>query len=153
MRRATRRSALALLLAPLLLSTGCVSLVFDMVTDPMGRKSALRLAQREYTKAVRWGEIEVAANFVDPDIRAEYLGYEAEFAGIRVTDFDVGELTYGPDLKTAQVHVTYHAYSVRAMTEVQIKETQQWLRPGGGNQWVVRPELEGIIDRVVDFRL
>jgi hypothetical protein len=153
MSRATRRCAVALLLVPLCLSTGCVSLLFDMVTDPMGRKSALRLAQREYTKAVRWGDIEVAAHYVDPELRAAYLGYEAEFSGIRVTDFDVGELTYGPDLKTAEVRVTYRAYSLRAMTEVEIRETQQWLRPGGGNEWVVRPELEGIIDRVVDYRL
>lgn len=153
MRRTQRRLAVALLLIPLLSSTGCVAVAFEMFTDPMGRKSALRLAQREYTKAVRWGDIEVAAGYVDPALRDEYLGYEAKFAGIRVTDFDVGELTYAPDLKTAQVRVTYHAYSVHAMTEVEIKETQQWMRPGGGNEWVVRPELEGIIDRVVDFRL
>lgn len=148
-----RTFLLTLLLVAAFSSTGCISVFVEMFTDPMGRRASLKLAQREYTKFVRWGDIEAAAGFVHPELREGYLGYERELEGIRVTDFDVGEITYGEELKSAEVRVTYHAYYVKRLTEVEIKETQQWERLGKGNDWVVRPEMDGIIDRVVDFRL
>ena len=136
--------ALALCLATL---SGCLAM-----GDPLGRRTALRDAQREYTKRVRWGDLEAAARFVHPELRENYLGYETEFSGIRITDFDVGELVWGDELLTARVRVTYRAYSIASMSEVEIREQQEWERLGG-NDWVVRPQLEGIIDTVRDFRL
>ena len=34
------------------------------------------------------------------------------------------------------------------LLEKQIRETQQWVRPGRGNTWWVRPELDGIVSRI-----
>lgn len=144
-----RRFPAALVLLALGASTLTGCLAFG---DPLGRRTAFRDAQREYTKRVRWGDLEAAARFVHPDLRADYLGYEAEFSGIRITDFDVGEIDWGEALHSARVRVTYRAYSTASMSEVEIRETQQWERLGG-NDWVVRPELDGIIDTVRDFRL
>lgn len=142
---------LVLLTLPLWLNTGCIALVGEMIDDPMGHKAALREAQREYTNAVRWGEIITAAGFVAPEIREEFLSYEGEFDGIRVTEFDVGKITFGEKDKTAEARVSYHAYSLKAMTEVEFRETQEWERTDSG--WVVRPHIDDIIDQVADYRL
>ncbi len=146
-----RAHALALLGVSLVFSSGCAVLI-DAFTDPMGRKAALKRNQREYTKFVRWGDVEGAARYVHPDLRDEFLGYEDEFDGIRVTDFEVGDYVYGKRQATASVRVTYTAYAVGSMIEKEIKETQHWERNGAGNQWVVRPKLEGLVEQVADMR-
>ncbi len=53
--------------AAALISSGCFSL-----TDPLGREDALEETQREYTKLMRWGEIERASVYVDPALRQEF---------------------------------------------------------------------------------
>ena len=140
--------ALALLALPLLASTGCISVFVDAWVDPMGRKAALRSSQREYTKLVRWGDVEGAARYVHPEAREKFLSFAPAFAAIRVSDFDMGEIDYGPGEATATARVTYRAYSLSTFVEKEIRETQQWERLGRGNEWVVRPELQGIVDQV-----
>ena len=150
-----RRSAvIALFLSStLLLSTGCIApLLFEIGKDPMGRHAALNLAQRKYTNAVRFGDIDEAVRFVHPDLREEFLAYEGEFAGIRVTDFEIGETAYGDGEHTATVRVTYHAYSLSSMLEKKIKEVQQWERLSAKNDWVVRPQLASLVEKVSDLR-
>jgi hypothetical protein len=147
-----RRAHLILLvILSLVYSSGCAVMV-DLFTDPMGRKASLKRAQRDYTKFVRWGDVEGAARFVHPELKKEFLEYEDEFQGIRVTDFEVGEFTYGERQATALVRVTYTAYSMESMIEKEIKETQEWERLGGGNHWVVRPKLEGLVEQVAEMR-
>lgn len=133
-----------LLLVPLLFSTSCL----NMLADPMGRRHAFKESQREYTKHVRWGDIEAAANFVDPDLRDEFLHFESSFDAIRITDFDIGKIEYGESFESATVRVTYHGYSMATLVEKQIRETQEWVRPGRGNTWWVRPKLDGIVSRI-----
>jgi hypothetical protein len=149
--RMPRPSIAGLVLVPLLLCTGCISVVFDMFHDPMGREAALRLAQREYTKFVRWSDVEAAARFVHPEDRERFLAYEGQFDAIRITDFDVGQIDFGEEQTTATVRVTYHAYSMQSMLEREIKETQRWERVGKGNEWYVRPELDGLVGQVKDL--
>lgn len=148
----TRRALVLALVMPLLLSTGCITVFVEMFTDPMGRKAAFKRSQREYTKYVRWGDVEGAARFVHPDLREKFLDTEEEFEGIRVTDFEVGEMEFSERESLATVRVTYFAYSLSSMLEKEIKETQQWERLGKGNDWVVRPHLEGLVEQVADLR-
>jgi hypothetical protein len=149
--RMCRRGFACLALVPLLLSTGCISIFFDMFDDPMGRKAALRLAQREYTKFVRWSDVDAAAKYVHPEVRERFLAYEGQFDAIRITDFDVGQIDFGEEHATATVRVTYHAYSMRSMLEREIRETQRWERLAKSNDWFVRPELEGLVGQVKDL--
>jgi hypothetical protein len=85
-------------------------------------------------------------------MREEFLSYQGRFNGIRVTDFDVGDVTFGEKEQTARVRVTYHAYSMASMLEKQIKETQEWERLEKGNVWFVRPKLEGLVEQVAELR-
>jgi hypothetical protein len=149
----SRKAVIALLLTSLLGSSGCIwPLVADIVQDPMGRHAAFDLAQRKYTNAVRWGDIEGAVRLVHPDDQREFLSYEGSFKGIRVTDFEVGETHFGENSQTATIRVTYWAYSLNTMQEKKIKEEQQWERLSAGNDWVVRPKLSGLVDQVSDLR-
>jgi len=149
-----RRSALiALFVSLLLFSSGCIwPLIAEVAQDPMGRGASLDLAQRKYTNAVRWGDIEEAVQLVHPELREDFLSYEGQFEGIRVTDFEIGERVYGKGQETATVRVTYHAYSLSSMVEREIKEVQRWERLSAGNDWVVRPELAGLLDQVTDIQ-
>jgi hypothetical protein len=133
------RALTSLSLLALLTAAGCVS-----PTDPMGRERALEESQRRYTNLMRWGEIEKAAEFVDPALRQEFLGQAAEFEGIRITDFEIGSIRFDAD-DEASVKVTYRGYSVGTFLEQPIHEHQKWFRTGIGNAWWVRPEIEGIV--------
>ena len=147
-----RKLTLLLVVLPLLLCSGCIAVFVEMFTDPMGRKAAFSRAQREYTKLVRWSDVEAASRFVHPEMREKFLSYEDEFLGIRMTDFEVGEVSFGEHEATATVRVTYHAYSMASMLEKEIEEIQDWERLGGDNRWVVRPKLEGLVEQVADLR-
>ena len=147
-----RRSLLALLLVPLVLgASGCIPVFVDAVVDPTGRKAALRLSQREYTKFVRWGDVGAAAGFVHPEALEAFLATEKEFEGIRVTDFEIGEIVYIDGEDRAEVRVTYHAYSMKSLLETEIEEKQSW-ELVGTNQWRVRPELHGLVGQVTELR-
>ena len=125
-------------------STGCAA--FSEFGDPAGTKKALKNAQKRYTELVRWGELERASEYVDPNLRDEFLNYADAFAGIRFTDFESGELRIGEGDITATAIVVYHAYSLSTLLEKRIRESQQWYRDEETfNQWRVRPQLRQII--------
>ena len=133
------RALAALNLVALVALGGCVSF-----TDPMGRKHALEESQRRYTNLVRWGEIEKAADLVDPALRQDFLGQAAALEGFRITDFEIGSLRHDAD-GSARVTVTYRGYSVGTYLERSMREHQRWFCEGGGNAWWVQPEIEGLV--------
>ena len=139
------RLATAVSLVAALLATGCTTLF----TDPLGRRDALEEQQRSYTQLIRWGDVERAAEFVDPEMRADFVAYAPAFDAIRITDFDIGKIEYGED--EATVTVTYHAYGLSTFVEKRIRETQRWVR-AGGNSWQVRPQIEGLVDAFSEVR-
>ena len=151
-----RRLAPFVATLPLIFLTGCVAPLFiEMFKDPMGRHDSLVRAQREYTNALRWGNPDAAIGFVHPDLRDAFVAELQEFRGIRVTDYNVGKIEWGAEQATATLVVTYHAYSLSSMIEIEIRETQQWERLSREklkNDWVVRPEIEGLIDKVAILR-
>lgn len=141
-----RIATAALLALALLGGAGCPA----MFTDPLGRHEALRMTQREYTNFMRWGEIERASELVDPELREEFLTYLPAFERIRITDYEIGKLSYAEEDGVANVTVTYRGYSLASFTEESIRESQQWYREGSGRTWRVRPEIAGIADALGD---
>ncbi len=55
----SRTAWIPLLVLPLLFSTSCMG----VLSDPLGRQHSLKEAQRDYTKFVRWGDIEAASEY------------------------------------------------------------------------------------------
>jgi hypothetical protein len=113
--------------------------------DPMGRERALDVAQLRYTQNVRWGDFDAASEYVDPLLREEFLGNAPAFAGIRITEYDIGRIEYEGNRESATVHVIYHGYSLATAQERRIEEMQHWVRPGGDNTWLVQPKLAGLL--------
>lgn len=148
-----RRTVLVLLMASLVFLSGCILPLFaEMADDPMSHKHTLTIAQRQYTNAIRWRDMDEAARFVHPDVREEFLALADSLDAIRFTEFDVGETVFGPEDASATVRVTYHAYSQKTVVEKVIKETQEWERVGEGNDWFVRPHLAGLLEKVADLK-
>jgi hypothetical protein len=109
------------------------------VTDPLGRHTAFNDTQRQYTQALRWGEIEKASSFVDPALREQFLAHAPAFQALRITDFAIGEVDYRDD--SATVTVTYDGYSLDSFVERKIREEQAWYREDGSNRWRVRSDV------------
>jgi len=117
-------------------------------SDPFGRVEALEEAQKRYTEAIRWGDLERASHYVAPDEREEFLALEDAFQTIRFTDFEIGELSItDDDRERAEVEVTYHGYVLPQYLEKRVRDHQVWVRePGMGNFWTIQPQLALLID-------
>lgn len=124
----------------------CLATGLGCLGDPMGRALALEDAQLRYTQHVRWGNLDAASEFVDPELRGEFLRQAPAFEAIRITEYEIGRIEYGEDRASATVHVTYRAYSLASLEERRFEERQSWVRPGTGNTWWVRPRLAGLLE-------
>ena len=133
----TRRLALPLSLITL----GCGATFLD----PTGRQQSLETTQKKYTELVRWGDLQRASVYVDPEVRQEFLVVAEQLADLRMSDFDIGEIEYtGEDEVT--VVVTYRAWSQTTLVEKQFRETQDWTREEGmKNVWLVRTDLPAVV--------
>jgi len=131
------RPARLLLLCALLLAgpSGCIT----WFTDPMGHRAAFDDTQRQYTQYLRWGRIEKASSFVDPELREAFLKQAPAFEVLHITDFELGEVEYLGE--SATVTVTYAGYALDTFVERQIREQQQWYREGASNRWRVRSDI------------
>ena len=119
-------------------------------SNPSGKKNSLEESQRRYTELVRWGEIERASAFVDPELQDEFLDHAAAIQDIRFTDFESGIPRFADGNDSASVTVIYHAYSLSTLVEKRVRENQEWFREGGpANHWRVRPDLRQIVADVI----
>jgi hypothetical protein len=119
-------------------------------SDPWERAEALKQAQRKYSEALRWGNLEKAAKYVDPEMRNDFLALSNVFDTVRISDYDIGEVEMNEEtLAQAEVDVTYHGYVLPAYIEKRVKDHQIWYRDDeSGNQWRVRPELAAMLDGI-----
>ena len=126
-----------------LVSTACVS-----PSDPFERQEALQQAQKKYVEALRWGNLEKAARYVDPAQREEFLALADSFDTVRITDYEIGELDLDEDsLAQAECDVTYRGYVMPHFIEKRVRDHQVWYRDKeNDNQWRVRPELAAMLD-------
>lgn len=124
---------------------GCLACVSP--SDPMARAYALKEAQKRYTEAIRWGDLERAAHYVDPELREDFLAQSRAFESIRFTDFEIGAVDLEDEDKLrAEVDVTYSGYVLPFYIERRVNDHQVWVREEGmANRWLVQPELELLI--------
>jgi hypothetical protein len=118
--------------------------------DPWERGEALKEAQRKYTEALRWGNLEKAAHYVDPEMRDDFLALTGEFETVRITDYDIGEVDLDQEtLAKAEVDVTYRGYVLPQFVEKRVRDHQVWYRDEeSGQEWRVRPEFKAMLDGI-----
>lgn len=128
-----------MLVTPLL---GC-----QAFTDPLGRQYALEQSQKKYTELIRWGDIARASNYVEPELRGDFMALAPIFKNIRITDYEIGEIEL-EDKVAADLVVTYRGYLMPAFIEKTLVEHQSWRRTKG-NTWRVTPQLAGLVDGLI----
>jgi len=142
------RASLLLLAVAALSLSGCA---FGDVrlSDPLDREISLTDAQHRYTVLVRWGDIERASKYVNPEVRDEFKARQPSFRQLRFTEYESDPVEIDDDKKNATVEVVYYAYTPSSPMEVKITETQVWYRAKGvGNNWHVTPTFEGLDERM-----
>jgi len=119
-------------------------------SDPFERGRALEQAQRRYTEALRWGNLEKAAKYVDPQMRDDFLALSELFETVRITDYDIGETDMDEEtLAQAEVDVTYRGYVMPTYVEKRVRDHQVWYRDEASkDEWRVRPELASVLDGI-----
>jgi len=117
-------------------------------SDPWERGEALKQAQRKYSEALRWGNLEKAAKYVDPAMRSEFLAYSDVFDTVRISDYDIGEVELNEEtLAQAEVDVTYHGFVMPKYIEKRVRDHQVWYRDeNSSNEWRLRPEFAAMLD-------
>lgn len=125
-----------------LAACGCVS-----PQDPWAHAHALEVSQKRYTEAIRWGNLEQAARYVDPEQRDAFLSLAGPFENVHITDVEIGELDLDEErFEHAEVSVTYRGYALPHYVEKRVAEQQVWYREEGiHNEWRVRPQLAAIL--------
>ena len=119
-------------------------------SDPLERGEALKECQLRYTEALRWGDLDKAARYVDPEMRSDFLALADAFENVRITDYDIGELDLNKEtLAQAEVDVTYRGYVLPVYVEKRIRDHQVWYRDDeSGREWRVRPELASLLEGI-----
>ncbi len=133
-RRRARAAAWVLVLA--LAALGC-----ETLTDPFQHKDAFRETQKRFTQYVRWGNFAAASEFVDPEIRADFLALAPDASEVRFTDYEILRMDIGEDVSSASVDVRYHGYLASLPVERSIDVTQDWSRDPATGRWSVRLEV------------
>jgi hypothetical protein len=114
--------------------------------DPFQRQLTLEDAHRLYTNYVRWNKFGEAAQFVDPELRDEFLAHAPRFRDFRFTDWEATPVVLDDDKQASTIHVTYYGYRTATLVEVPVEEVQEWYRSPDDtviqNNWLVRPKFE-----------
>ncbi len=138
------RKTLCVVMALALWATaGCA---FDP-TDPLGHRDGLHWAQKRYSQALRWGEIERASKHVDPEQREEFLEVVRQLADVHFTDYEIGEVEMENANQDATVRVVYSGYLNTVGIEKQFEETQHWHRESG-TTWLLHTEIAQLREAV-----
>jgi hypothetical protein len=115
-------------------------------TDPLKREYTLGEVQKRYTNLVRFGAFTQASKFVDPELATQFLDNFPSSETVVFTDSESERILFNEDGDRAEatVRVTYSAYYTSSPVVFEIVETQTWYREGAANNWLVRPEFDGL---------
>jgi hypothetical protein len=110
---------------------------------PSERRERLNEAANRYVSFLRFGNLPMAAPFVEPDLRGRFLsafGGEAR-AAVHFTELEVADVQFGPEVGRATVTVYAHVYRPPSVREVVVTETQHWRYDPRAGCWYVSPDF------------
>jgi hypothetical protein len=132
-----RPAAILSALAAACLSAGCLAL-----HDPLNLEGSFHRHQRGFSADVRWGEWEKAAEYVEPEGRAEFDALARALADFRVTDYEVREVQLDDDRSSAIAVVVYQGYEASLPVEREVVVTQRWRHDEDHGRWYVTPDAD-----------
>jgi hypothetical protein len=134
----------ALLLAAATLTTGC--LFSHGQFDLLGSGTAFDESQERFSRLVRWGYWEKAAEMVAPEDREHFLEAMSSLGDIKFTDWEVVVMDVAKGFHTADVDVRLEGYRESTLIHYEGVMTQHWeLKDAVRGSWMVRPDVDGLV--------
>jgi hypothetical protein len=97
-----------------------------------------------YNNSLRFGNLEMAVQWVKPDMRRSFLelfGEQAQ-APIRFTDVEIQSIEFGPARGEARILLHARLYRLPSVHEVALLDEQQWHYDPDATAWYITPDLE-----------
>jgi hypothetical protein len=139
------RITTGILLVVLFGISGCLS----VITDPLDRRGSFNDTQTRFTQYVRWGKFQEAGQFVDPEIRDEFMSYAPEFSDLRFSDYEITRIDIQDGVRSASVEVRFTAYRLSMPFERSVDLTEEWTRNEGTGIWTVKIDIKKLHDTMI----
>ena len=97
-----------------------------------------------YNNSLRFGNLEMAAQWVKPELRRDFLLVFGEQASspIRFTDVEVQEIQFGPARGEARILLSARLYRLPSVSEISLVDEQEWHYDPNAQTWFITPNLE-----------
>ncbi len=97
-----------------------------------------------YNNSLRFGNLEMAAQWVTPELRREFLLVfgESSASPIRFTDVEVQQIEFGPARGEARILLSARLYRLPSVSEISIIDDQEWHYDPDTQTWLITPNLE-----------
>ena len=125
--------------------SGCLS----AITDPLDRRGEFKDTQTKFTQYVRWGRFQEAAEFVDPELREEFMSCAPEFSDLRFSDYEITRVDIEEGLQSASVDVRYKGYLLNMPFERSVDLTEEWTRDESTGVWTVKLDIKKLRDTMI----
>ena len=134
-----------IVLVVLLGISGCMS----AITDPLDRRGSFKDTQTKFTQYVRWGKFEQASQFVDPEIRDEFMSFAPAFSELRFSDYEITRIDIGEGVRSASVDVRLTGYLLSMPFERSVDLTEEWTRDEATGVWTVKVDIKKLRDTMI----
>ena len=134
-----------ILLVVLFSVSGCMS----VITDPLDRRGAFEDTQERFTQYVRWGKFEEASQYVDPEMREQFMTFAPEFSDLRFSDYEINRIEIQDGLQSATVHVRFTGYRLSMPFERSVDLTEEWTRDESTGVWTVKLDIKKLRDTMI----
>jgi hypothetical protein len=139
------RIPVGILLVVLFSVSGCMS----VINDPLNRRGAFEDTQERFTQYVRWGKFEEASQYVDSEMRDQFMSCAPEFSDLRFSDYEIKRVEIQDGLQSATVHVRYTGYRLSMPFERTVDLTQEWTRDEASGVWTVKVDIEKLRNNLI----
>lgn len=115
--------SLACAILLLLLLTGCGK----VFTPAQELHDALRL----YERSLRWMDFDITANYLDRELRKDFLDRFQDAEELRIVNVDLVSVDYHPDTRTATTEMVIEYYRLPSPNVRRLRLEQSWVYEGG----------------------
>jgi hypothetical protein len=116
----------------------------DHATRALEPRAELNETIQRYLSNIQYGQIDEAAESVEPALQGRFKTQARKLRDIRFTDSRVESLTFAPDRKSAEAVVVYRGYWLASPYEREIQVVKHW-RQEKTFVWVVAPDLDAVV--------
>jgi hypothetical protein len=134
------------LLACLLCALGACSLGYWNPNFLLSKEAYERVeeAASRYNNSLRFGNLEMAARWVKPELRRSFLQVfgEQTDSPIRFTDVEIQQINFGPGRGEARILLSARLYRLPSVNEISLVDEQEWHYDPEAQDWFITPDFE-----------